>query len=141
MEKNYIALKTPDGMVIRFRLYKAEAPATCKAFVDVLPIETKAIQARFAGEEIWLPEGPELKIPQENATIALKPGELGYAPPVARSDVSRSIAIVYGEAKLSDCVNVFAMVLDEDMPKLKKLGEKIWLEGARMLRFETISKK
>lgn len=141
MEQKCIKLITPEGTVIRFRLYEVEAPATCKAFVDALPIEAKAVQARFAGEETWIAEGPELQIPQENATIALKPGELGYAPPIARSEVSRSIAIVYGDAKLSDCVNVFAMVLDADIPQLKNLGEKIWLEGARMLRFERMDNK
>lgn len=123
-----------DG--IRFRLYETEAPATCRAFIAALPLSVRAVQARFAGEELWIPEGPHLQIIQENATIELKLGELGYAPPNPRSDVAKSIALVYGEAKLSDCVNVFAIVLDEDLPKLKKLGEEVWLRGARILTFE-----
>lgn len=134
----YVALKFADGTV-RFKLYENEAPNTCKAFVQALPMDVEGVQARFAGEEIWIPDGPSLKIPQENATIELKPGELGYAPPIARSSVSRSVAIVYGEAKLSDCVNVFAIVLSEDMPKLQALGEKVWLQGKQKLRLEKTS--
>ena len=141
MKQQYIAVKTPDGDVIRFRLYEKEAPATSKAFVNALPIEASGRQARFAGHEIWVPDGPELNIPQENATIMFKPGELGYAAPVARNRGARSIVIVYGEARLSECANVFGMVLDEDIPILKKLGEKIWLEGAQILHLEAVSEE
>ncbi len=104
---------------------------TCKAIAKRLPLRARALQARFAGEEIWIPKGPSLKIPQENATINLRFGEIGYAPINPRNEVARSIAIVYGEAKLSDCVNVFGRVFDEDRKLLKKLGEQIWLKGAR----------
>lgn len=134
----YIALKTNSGKSIRFELYENEAPFTCEAFTKILPFEAKAVQAREAGEEIWIPEGPKLNIPQENATIHLFPGELGIAPEHLRNQVSRSIAILYGEAKLHDCVNVFARVIDEDIKLLKKLGEAIWLEGSQTLTFEIL---
>ncbi len=137
----YIELKHKNGPVIRFRLYENNSPATCKAFIDALPFNAKAVQARFAGEEIWIQKGPYLKINQENATILLKPGELGYASPNKKSEIGQSIAIVYGEAKLSGRVNVFAMVFKEDFKKLQKLGEKIWLGGSRVLRFELKEKK
>ncbi|MBI5221005.1 MAG: DUF3830 family protein [Candidatus Liptonbacteria bacterium] len=133
---SYIKIITPDNTEIRFRPYISDAPQTCAVFLRSLPIAARAVQARFAGEEIWIPEGPALSIPQENATIELKPGELGYAPPTPRNSVGRSIAIVYGEAKLSDCVNVFAVVFDEDLDKLKQLGERIWLGGACTLQLQ-----
>ncbi len=129
-------MKSPDGKSIRFELYGKDSPMTCKAFLKALPFEGKAVQARQAGEEIWLPEGPELNIPPENATVHLKPGELGIAPIYERNQVARSIAILYGEGSLHDCVNLFAKVKKEDMQTLKELGEKIWLEGSRNLRFE-----
>lgn len=132
----YIKLQLPNGASVRFTLYEKEAPATCDAFIQALPLEVEGIQARFAGEEIWIPDGPSLEIPQENATIELKVGELGYAPTLARSSVSRSIALVYGEAKLSDCVNVFAIAVDKDLEKLKEFGERVWLQGKQTLRFE-----
>src|SRR3989344_5474873 len=131
-----IEIKVKDLPSIRFNLYKKEAPATCDAFIKVLPLEVDALQARFAGEEIWVKDGPSLNIPQENSTVNLKIGELGYAPPSPRNEIGRSIAIVYGEAKLSDCVNVFAYVYGEDLENLKQLGEKIWAQGKTILSFE-----
>lgn len=63
----------------------------------------------------------KLKIPQENATIRLKVGELGYAPYVKRSDISYGIALVYGKVRLWDCVNVFAKAFDKDIRFLRNL--------------------
>lgn len=131
-----LTLKSGNLELIRFRLYENEAPETCKAFLKILPFQARGVQARFAGEEIWIKKGPRLKVSQENASVNLKSGELGYAAPFARSSVSRSIAIVYGQAHLADAVNVFARVMDQDFRKLQKLGEAIWLRGAKDLKFE-----
>ncbi len=120
----------------RVEPYESEAPQTCKAILNALPVEGVFKQARFAGEEIWCDDALELFIPQENATIHPKPGEIGYAPPLERSEVANSIAIVYGEATLSDAVNIFGRVVEEDLPKLKALGEKVWLEGKQIVRLE-----
>lgn len=135
----YIELKAEGVPTIRFRLYEDRAPATCKAFLNKLPISAKAVQARFAGEEIWIKDGPVIDIPQENSTINPEIGELGYAPDDPKNEVARSIAIIYGEAKLSGNVNIFARVYDEDLIELKKLGEKIWLEGARILEIKLVN--
>ncbi len=132
----YLILKTPNKKIIRFRFYNKRAPITCKKFTKILPLEVRAVQARFAGEEIWIPKGPNLQIPRENSSVNLKFGEIGYAPVQPRNEISKSIAIVYGKAKLSGRVNVFAKVFDKDRKLLKKLGEQIWLKGARKLKFE-----
>lgn len=122
----YIVLKSESAKPIRFKLFKKEAPKTCRAFSKSLPLKRKMIHAKVDDkEEIWTPNGPRLKIKQENASIRLKPGEMGYAPFVERSEISNCIAIVYGKAILWDCVNVFAKVVDEDLENLKKLGRKI----------------
>lgn len=129
-------LRTPQGRRLKFQLYDRDAPLTCKALSKAMPFTARAVQAREAGEEIWIPKGPRLRIAQENATARLRFGEIGYAPPHRRSEIRQSMAIVYGEAKLWDCVNVFGRVASEDRNALKKLGEQIWLKGARVLRFE-----
>lgn len=131
-------IKTQEGKLIRFQFYNKQTPITCEAFSKIFPFEARAVQARFAGEEIWIPKGPNLKIPQENSSVKLKFGEIGYAPIHPRNKVARSIAIVYGKAKLSDRVNIFAKVLNKDKKLLKKLGEQIWLKGAQELRFELL---
>lgn len=47
-----LVLMTPDSVAIRFNLYEREAPVTCEAFLKALPMTARAVQARFAGEEI-----------------------------------------------------------------------------------------
>lgn len=122
----YIILKSESAKPIRFKLYKKEAAKTCVAFSKSLPLKRKLIHAKIGNkEEIWTPNGPRLKIKQENASVRLRPGEMGYAPFVKRSEISNCIAIVYGRAILWDCVNVFAKVVDADLKNLKKLGRKI----------------
>lgn len=134
----YIVLKSGKSGPIRFELYKKEAPRTCEAFVKSLPIKTRAVHAKISGEEIWMPEGPRLKVPQENATVRLKIGELGYAAFLKRSDISHGIALVYGKVNLWDCVNVFAGVVKRDVEKLKKLAREIKMKGSVTLRFELL---
>lgn len=134
-EHNGFRIRSRSGISIRFQYLEGKAPSTCRAFRNKLPFKARAVQARFAGEEIWVPKGPLFKVRHENALTSLRPGELGYAPP-ARDDIARSIAIVYGKAKLSGRVNVFGKVVASDLPRLKRLGQEIWLRGAQMLRFE-----
>ncbi len=55
-------LATLDGQEIRFNFYDLEAPKTCKAIKEILPIEIKLLHARTSGEEIWTPNRPELNI-------------------------------------------------------------------------------
>lgn len=121
---------------LRPRFYTKNAPATCKAFSGILPFSEKAVHARFAGEEIYVPNGPALKIPKENTKIAPRFGEIGYALVHPKSQVSRSIAVVYGKAKFSVPVNMFAKIFKQDSAKIKKFGEQIWLKGSRKIRFE-----
>jgi hypothetical protein len=37
---------------------------------------------------------------------------------------------------LLDCGNIFGKVVDEDLPLLKTLGDRIWKQGAQNLAFE-----
>ena len=39
------------NQAIKFILYKKEAPITCRAIINAIPFKSKAVQARFAGEE------------------------------------------------------------------------------------------
>ena len=136
--KKGFQVKAPGKRAVRFRFSPKKSPLTCKAMEESFPFQARAVQARFAGEEIWIPRGPAKKIPREAASIHLRAGEMGYAPVLKRNTVARSIAIVYGTATLSGWVNVFATVFPEDRTLLKKLGERIWLKGACTLKFELL---
>lgn len=128
-----LCLITSEGQEIRFSFYDREAPVTCKSIKDILPIDIKLFHARTSGEEIWSPDGPELTIIQENATINIEPGEIGIAPIHPRNRIAKCLVITYGTAKLFDCANIFGKVIKEDEERLKQLGNKIWLEGAQVV--------
>ncbi len=128
---SYIIVKSGLVPPIKFTLYRKEAPDTCKNFLKNLPLKRKFVHAKISGEEIWT-FGPKIKVKQENASARLKPGEIGYASPLNRSDISKAIAIVYGRAILWDCVNVFARADGSNLRNLKRLAKIIEKKSATL---------
>lgn len=129
-----LCLVTSRNEEIKFHFYDSQAPETCMAIKKILPLEIKLFHAKTSGEELWTPEGPELQILQENATVHIEPGEIGIAPVHLRNKISKCLVITYGQAKLFDCANIFGQVIKEDEKILRDLGNKIWLEGAQIVR-------
>jgi hypothetical protein len=132
-------IKTADNQSIRFRFYTNAAPITSEAFSQLLPFAETFFHAKVSGQEIWIDNAPALDIIQENASVFAEPGEIiiGPAKP-SRNKIAGCIGIFYGEGKLLDAGNIFGKVLDEDLPLLQILGEKIWRKGAQKLYFEKI---
>lgn len=129
-----LSLVTLTGTEIKFKLYTDDAPMTCSTIVEILPIEITLFHARTSGEEIWTPDGPELKIALENATVNIEAGEIGIAPTHPRNKISKCLVVSYGQAKLFDCANIFGKVFPEDENKLKDLGNRIWTEGKQSVK-------
>ncbi len=88
-----LSLRTLNGTEIRFKLYTDDAPVTCKTFIKLLPIDITLFPARTSGEEIWSPEGPELKIALENATVNIESGEIGIASIHPRNKISKCLVV------------------------------------------------
>ncbi len=131
-------LKTSDNKTIRFRYYN-DAPVTRLAMQEQMPFKRVFKQARVSGEEIWTEDAPVIDILQENSTVFAKPGEIAIGPLYPeRNKVAKCMGIFYGEGKLLDAANIFAVVYDEDLPLLKELGERIWNKGAEELHFESM---
>ncbi|HMQ62033.1 MAG TPA: DUF3830 family protein [Flavilitoribacter sp.] len=129
-------IRAPQVGDIRFQLYREEAPATAAAFLETLPFSRLFYHARVSGREIWIDDAPLLDIPQENASVFARPGEIVIGPKgPARNKIVGCIGIFYGEGQLLDCGNIFGKVFDEDLPKLADLGDAIWRQGARELQF------
>lgn len=129
-------LKTTN-ITIRFKLYEAEAPETCKAFCGLLPFSETFYHARVSGQEIWIDKAPTLDIIQENASVFVEPGEVVYGPLMpSRAKTSGCMGIYYGEGKGLDACNIFAKVVDEDLGLLRKLGEDIWMNGMQKITFD-----
>lgn len=139
MNASGFIIRTPRGETIRFHFYLSDAPDTCRAFSSLLPFSRDFVHARVSGQEIWTGNAPVLDIPQENASVFALDGEVVFGPllPI-RVKTAGCLGIYYGEGKGLDAANIFARVFDEDLPLLKSLGERIWLNGTQALLFEKL---
>ena len=126
-------------------LLEAEAPLTCEAFWNALPLEGDAYHARWAGREVYTLVPPFGTDPgKENATILPIPGDLLYFelnpasidfPPERRTgEPIIDIALFYGRNNFllgPDGYapgNLFATIT-ENLEGLAKACESIWREG------------
>lgn len=127
-------LITKDGISIRFAYYLAEAPVTSEAFHSMLPFTRTYYHARVSGQEFWIDDVPQLNIIQENASVFTQAGEVVFGPSKpARTKTANCFGIYYGEGRGLDAANIFARVVDADLPKLEALGNAIWKNGAKEL--------
>ena len=126
-------------------LLEAEAPLTCEAFWNALPLEGDAYHARWAGREVYTLVPPFGTDPgKENATILPIPGDLLYFelnpasidfPPERRTgEPIIDIALFYGRNNFllgPDGYapgNLFATIT-ENFEGLAEACESIWREG------------
>jgi len=127
----HFKIVTPDHTTIRFRLYEIEAPLTSAAFLKILPFTRNFLHARVSGQEIWIDDMPYLDTVQENASVFTNPGEVVLGPSNhPRNKTAGCFGIYYGAGKGLDAANIFGAVLDEDLPLLKALGDRIWKYGS-----------
>lgn len=130
-------IRTQDYQIIRFRFYEDVAPLTSAAFAATLPFTRTFFHAKISGQEIWIDDAPGVDIVQENASVFAQPGEIVIGPKnPLRNKIAGCAGIFYGDGKLLDCGNIFGKVVDEDLPLLKTLGDRIWKQGAQNLAFE-----
>jgi Protein of unknown function (DUF3830) len=128
---------TQQNEIIRFQYYLEDAPVTAKAFDSILPFSRIFLHAKISGQEIWIDDVPNLDIIQENASVFTETGEVVFGPSKPkRAKTANCLGIYYGEGKGLGCCNIFAKVVDEDLSKLKELGEQIWKDGKQILTFQ-----
>ena len=117
-------------------LLEEEAPETCRAILEALPIEGKVIQARWSGEAVWFPMDPlGIEVVQENATSYPSRGDLLYYP---GGKSEKEMLIPYGSAWFSSKVgqlqgNHFATIV-EGANKLREMGNKVLWDGAQKIK-------
>ena len=125
---------TETNEEIRFQYYRDTAPVTCNAFERILPFTRTFHHARVSGAEIWIDDVPELNIIQENASVFTEPGEVVFGPSKPlRTRTANCMGIYYGNGKGLDAANIFARVVDSDVEKLTRLGNKIWKSGSQQI--------
>jgi len=123
-----IAFRSRGLGEVRAEVLRAECPATADAVLRALPLRGRA--RRWGGEVYF--KAP-LALPEENARVEVKVGEVAYWPE------GRCICVFFGrtpasrddEPRAYSPVNVFAKLLD-DPAKFKAVreGEVITVERA-----------
>lgn len=67
-----------DGVAASARLLEQEAPETCRAVVDALPVDGLARHGIYSGSEVYLVLPALLTPPREHATTIVTPGDVGF---------------------------------------------------------------
>ncbi len=124
--------------VFSARFESASAPATCAAFLAMLPFESQLIQARWSGRSGWIPLGDlDTGVAAENQLHAPEAGQILLYP----GGISETeILFPYGETRFA-CVhgelsgNHF-LTVTEGTDQLPALGELVLWRGAQVIRFE-----
>nr|PZN65324.1 MAG: DUF3830 domain-containing protein [Sphaerobacter thermophilus] len=113
------------------------APKTCAAFRQLLPFESKLIQARWSGESAWVPLGDfQLGVGFENATSYPAPGEILFYP---GGYSETEILVPYGPtcfaSKLGQLAGNHFLTIVEGRERLPELGRLVVWEGAQDITF------
>ncbi len=115
-----------------------DAPRTCAAIRQLLPLRSKIVHCRWSGESTWIPMGElQVGVGPENPTSHPAPGELLFYP----GGLSETeLLFPYGATMFASKVgqlagNHFATVVD-GREQLQELGRLTLWEGAQDIVIE-----
>ena len=140
----HMKIEFEKGGTFTAKLLEDEAPKTCKTIKERLPFEYRFHQSIVSGQAmVALP--PDLTVERENQRVAgIPPGALSFLVKDEPVLVPDEIYIAYGifisrglTVDAKQPVNVFAQI-EENLDELKKIGQRLVLEGAEMVRFSLI---
>jgi len=98
------------------------APRVASRMADALPVDSFAVHAKFAGDELIVMV-PFFENPQ-NEVFWVKPGDIGYYPG------RQTICMFYGPTEPFGQVSVFARAREEHLPLLRRWGQEILSRGS-----------
>jgi hypothetical protein len=129
---------TIGDLILTGVLEHERAPATCAAFVRLLPLRAQLIQARWSGEAAWVPLGElDVGVGQENLTHRPSPGQL-LLYPAAESETE--ILVPYGitafAAKCGPLSGNHFLTIREGMEHLTEIGRRVLYQGAQPIAFD-----
>jgi len=137
-------MQTLEMMIgpLRFllRLETEKAPRTCAAVCALLPIEAKAIQARWSGEAAWAPiDDIPLQVEFENATSHPAPGEiLLYPGGYSETELLLAYGGVCFASKMGQLAGNHFLTMTKGNENLVALGKKTLWDGAQDILFERL---
>ena len=137
-----------DGVVATADLLEEQAPQTCAAIWELLPVEGRLVHGMYSGPELFvvLADGPST--PPENQVHLPLPGDVGYfhhraglyaQAPHAVSELvfvyGRGVAIK-GPEGVDTYVNLFAQLRLDESPEFFEFCRRVRREGPFTLRVE-----
>ena len=123
MEKTFV-IEFSKGGRFTVALLMKEAPKTCEAFLKALPLEVRFRQARFAGEEFYFQADINVELENQVAPVW---GNISF-----NADPKwKAVCVYYGNnvKKTGAPYNLFGRVVSESLEELKKVGERVWIQG------------
>jgi hypothetical protein len=129
---------TVGDFTFHARLEEEAAPRTVSAVRQLLPLESKLVQARWSGEAAWVPMGFDLDLglEPENANSYPAAGEL-LLYPGGLSEVE--ILFAYGAtcfaSKMGQLAGNHFATVQNGQEQLLDLGHRVLWEGAQDIRF------
>lgn len=111
---------------IRCELLEEQAPRICRAFKRSLPLDSFAVHAKFAGDEliVMVPFVAEA----ENEVGSVAPGDIGYYPS------RQTLCLFYGDITPFASVTLFARVVPEDLAAARATGRELLAAGSLPVR-------
>jgi hypothetical protein len=123
LEKHFEIEFSKGGRFTALLLTK-EAPKTCEAFLGKMPVQVTFRQARFAGEEFYFQIDMNTELENQ---IAPTWGDIAF-----NADPKwKAVCIYYGNTirQGGPPFNLFARIISGNLEELKKVGERVWLQG------------
>ena len=125
------------GYEFMARLETEKAPATCAAFLKLLPYENKIIHVRWSGEGVWIPLGNlDLGVPYENHTRYPSKGEfLFYPGGISETEMILAYGSVSFASKVGGLSGNHFLTIESGLENLYAMGRKTLWEGAQDIFF------
>lgn len=126
--------------VLTGTLEEARAPATCAAFLALLPMRASLLQARWSGEAAWVPLGDlTVGIGPENEMHRPRPGQvLLYPVDVSETEILIPYGLTAFACKSGPLVGNHFLTLDDGEVDLAEIGRRVLWEGAQDIAFEAV---
>ena len=128
---------TIGHLILTGALEEDRAPVTCAAFIGLLPLRAKLLQARWSGQSGYVPlEDLHIRLDPENAMHRPSPGQMLFYP----AGLSPAeILMPYGVTAFAAVCgplsgNHFLTISDSD--ELREMGRLVVWEGAQDITFD-----
>lgn len=119
-------------------LETGKSPASCAAFQQAMPFESKIVHVRWSGEGVWIPLGDmDFAVGYEDATAYPAPGQiLLYPKGKSETEILIAYGCVHFACKAGTLAGNHFATITSDLDRLRAVGVATLWEGAKSIRFE-----